>query len=132
MEAGALGKTFRSGETMMRQGESGDSMYVIQDGQAEVVVEKGGREIRLRTLGRGEFVGEMAVFERETRSATVRAVGDVRVLTVDRRGLLKRIQEDPSLAFRIMETMSRRVRTLSEEVALLRREEHDRPGPASA
>jgi hypothetical protein len=45
---------------------------------------------------------------------------------------MKKIQDDPSLAFRIMETMSRRVRTLTEEVARLRKEGHDGPGPASA
>ena len=132
MQPGALGKTYKNGETIVRQGDAGDSMYVIQDGQAEVVVEKDGREVRLRTLGKGEFVGEMAVFEREARSATVRAVGDVRVLTVDRRSIMKKIQEDPSLAFRIMETMSRRVRTLTEEVAQHRKEGHGGPGPASA
>ena len=119
MQPGGLGKTYKDGEVIVRQGDTGDSMYVIQDGQAVVVVEKDGREVRLRTLGKDEFVGEMAVFERETRSATVRAVGDVRVLTVDRRSIMKKIQDDPSLAFRIMETMSRRIRTLSEEVASL-------------
>jgi len=122
MQPGGLGKTYKDGEVIVRQGDTGDSMYVIQDGQAVVVVEKDGREVRLRTLGKDEFVGEMAVFERETRSATVRAVGDVRVLTVDRRSIMKKIQGDPSLAFRIMETMSRRIRTLSEEVASLSKE----------
>ncbi|MBN1504127.1 MAG: cyclic nucleotide-binding domain-containing protein [Candidatus Eisenbacteria bacterium] len=131
MEAGALGKTYKNGEVIVRQGDTGDSMYVIQDGLAEVVAEKDGREVRLRTLGKGEFVGEMAVFERETRSATVRAVGDVRALTVDRRSLLKKIQEDPTLAFRIVETMSRRVRSLTEEVALLKGKANDGTGPQS-
>jgi CRP-like cAMP-binding protein len=131
MQSGTLGRTYKSGETIVRQGDTGDSMYVIQEGQAEVVVEKEGRETRLRTLGQGEFIGEMAVFEREVRSATVRAVGDVRVLTIDRRSLLRKIQEDPSLAFRIMETMSRRVRTLSDEVARLRNEGQGGQAPAA-
>jgi CRP-like cAMP-binding protein len=131
MQSGTLGRTYKSGETIVRQGDTGDSMYVIQEGQAEVVVEKEGREARLRTLGQGEFIGEMAVFEREVRSATVRAVGDVRVLTIDRRSLLRKIQEDPSLAFRIMETMSRRVRTLSDEVARLRNEGQGGQAPAA-
>ena len=122
MQAGALGKTYKNGEIIVRQGETGDSMYIIQEGQVEVVVERDGREVRLRTVGKGEFIGEMAVFEREMRSATVRAVGDVRILTVDRRSIMRKIQEDPSLAFRIMETMSRRIRTLTEEVALLKKE----------
>ncbi|MGB6122025.1 MAG: cyclic nucleotide-binding domain-containing protein, partial [Bacteroidota bacterium] len=64
----------------------------------------------------GDFFGEMAVFEREKRMATVRAMGTVRVLTVDKKNLLRRFQEDPSLAFRIVETMSHRIRELSEKV----------------
>ncbi len=120
MKAGALGKTYRNGEIIVRQGDVGEHMYVIQEGQVEVVVDRDGQELRLRLLGKGEFVGEMALFEREVRSATVRALGDVRVLTIDRKGLLRRIQEDPSLAFRIIETMSRRIRDLTQEMARLK------------
>ena len=56
------------------------------------------------------------VLERDVRSATVRAQGEVRVLTVDKRNFLRRIHEDPSLAFRLVETMSGRIRDLSKEV----------------
>jgi CRP-like cAMP-binding protein len=65
----------------------------------------------------GELIGEMAIFERHVRSATVRALGEVRVLTVDKKNFLKRIHEDPSLAFRVVQTMSQRVRELSDELA---------------
>ena len=59
----------------------------------------------------------MAIFEREVRSATVRAVGEARILTVDRRTFLRRVQEDPSLAFNILRTMSGRIRELTEKLA---------------
>lgn len=118
--AGALGKLYRNGETIVREGEPGDCMYVVQSGRVRVSVEKEGQEHLLRELGEGEFFGEMALFDREVRSATVRAAGEARVLTVDRSGLLRRIQDDPSLAFRIIELMSVRVRRLSSEVAELR------------
>lgn len=68
------------------------------------------RPIFLAELGEGDFFGEMALFEREIRSTTVRARGEVRLITVDKRALLRRIQEDPSLAFRILEKMSSRIR----------------------
>ncbi len=71
-------------------------------------------------LGEGDFFGEMALFEREARSATVRALGEVRVLTVDKRTLLRRINEDPSLAFRIVQKMSGRIRELNTEVVRLK------------
>ena len=117
---GALGKVYQDGEVIVRQGEVGDCMYVIQEGQVEVVLEKDGEEVRLAVRGEGEFFGEMAIFEREVRMATVRALGQARVLTIDKKNFLRRIHKDPSLAYRIVQTMSRRIRELSAEVAQLK------------
>jgi CRP-like cAMP-binding protein len=122
MTKGTLGKLYENGEVIVRQGEAGDCMYVVQEGQVEVVVERDGKEVPLRVLGEGEFIGEMSLFEREVRSATVRALGPARLLTVDRTGFLRRIHQDPSLAFRVVETLSRRVRDLTDQVARLRSE----------
>ena len=106
----------------MRQGETGDCMYVIQKGQAEVLQEKEGKEVRLAVLGEGDVFGEMALFEREVRSATVRALGDMRALTVDKRIFLRQVHEDPSLAFRILEKLSHRIRQLDGEMFRLKSE----------
>jgi len=122
MGSGALGRVYHDGELLIRQGEPGDCMYVIQEGEVEIVAENDGHEVVLRRAGPGEIIGEMAIFEREVRSATVRAAGDVRALTVDKRNFLKRINEDPSLAFRLVQQMSHRVREMSAEVARLRGE----------
>ena len=120
MENGDLGKLYQSGETIVRQGEPGQCMYVIQSGQVVVVQEKAQSEVPLAVLNKGDFFGEMALFEREARSATVRALTDSRVLTVDRKTFLRRIQEDPSMAFRIVEGMSRRIRELDQEIARIK------------
>jgi CRP-like cAMP-binding protein len=61
----------------------------------------------------------MALFNREIRMATVRALGEVRVLTVDKRNLMRRIHEDPSLAYRIILALSQRIRELSDDVVRL-------------
>ncbi|MHC4974076.1 MAG: Crp/Fnr family transcriptional regulator [Planctomycetota bacterium] len=120
MAEGDLGRVYRDGELLVRQGDAGDCMYVIQEGQAEIFVERDGKEVLLRTAGAGEVIGEMALFERVVRSASVRAKGDMRALTVDKRNFLKRINEDPSLAFRLVKLMSAKIREMSEEVARLR------------
>ena len=112
MGIGELGKVYGPGEVIVRRGEIGECMYVIQSGKAEVVGESEGREIRLAVLGEGDFFGEMALFEKEVRSATVRPLGEVRVLTVDKRLFLRKVHDDPSLAFRILQQMSRRIREL--------------------
>ena len=120
MDKGGLGATYHDGEIIVRQGDVGDRMFVIQKGRAQVLVEKDGQETPIRVAEEGELIGEMAVFEHHVRSATVRALGEVRVLTVDKRNFLKRIHEDPSLAFRVVQTMSRRIRELSDELARLK------------
>jgi CRP-like cAMP-binding protein len=122
METGALGKVYQDGDVIFRQGEEGNCMYVIQEGQVEIIAEHGDKEVRLAVRGEGEFFGEMAIFEHELRSATVRALGRIRILTVDERNFLRRIHQDPSLAYRVVQTMSRRIRELSAEVARLRNE----------
>jgi CRP/FNR family cyclic AMP-dependent transcriptional regulator len=116
MKSGELGKEYKNGEVIIKQGESGNCMYVIQSGEVEVLKDNNGTEVQLAIRRTGDFFGEMALFSREVRSATIRAVGNPRILTVDRKNLLNSIQKDPSLAFRIIETLSNRVRDLSEQI----------------
>ena len=120
--SGALGRVYQDGEVIFRQGDVGDCLYVVQEGEVEVIHESDGRETLLHVAGKNELLGEMAVFERETRSATIRARGQARLLTIDKKNFLRRVNEDPSLAFNLVELMSRRVRELSKEVVQLRRQ----------
>ena len=120
MDKGALGKMYQDGEIIIRQGEVGNCMYVIQEGKVDVLIESDGKEVRIAVREQGDFIGEMAIFERDVRSATVRAVGPARVLTIDKKNFLRRISEDPSLAFRMVESMSHRIRELSNENAQLK------------
>lgn len=123
MTTGALGKTYEDGDVILRQGETAKEMFVIQEGEAEVLHEDGGREIRLTVLGARDFFGEVPFFHRVkdpgVARATVRSMGGVRVLTVDKKAIVKRMHEDPSLGYRILETMSRRMRELEEEIIRL-------------
>ncbi|MEE8384290.1 MAG: cyclic nucleotide-binding domain-containing protein [Dehalococcoidia bacterium] len=120
MPSGALGAVYRDGEPVIRQGDPADCMYVVQEGELEVIVKNPEGEVRLGVLEAGDVFGEMALFSRAPRSATVRALGEARVLSVDKRGFLSRVHEDPSLAFRILEKMSERIRELNGEVVRLR------------
>ncbi len=70
----------------------------------------------------GEILGEMALFEKTIHMATVRALSPVRVLTVDKKNFIGRIHQDPSLAYNLFQLMSRRIRELSQQVALLNQE----------
>jgi len=117
MVRGAMGKIYRPGENIITQGETGDSMYVVQSGQVEVIQESDEGEQHLAFLDAGDFFGEMAVFEKIVRSATVRSVSESRVLKVDNKTLLRRIREDPLLAVNLLKTMSHRIRHLNLELS---------------
>jgi CRP-like cAMP-binding protein len=122
MAKGTLGNVFHDGDVIIRQGDVGDCMYVIQDGEVEVILESEGQEILLQVHGPGSFFGEMAIFDKDVRSATVRAIGDAIVLTVDKKSLMRRVHDDPSLAFKLVETMSGRIRELVDKVGALESE----------
>jgi CRP-like cAMP-binding protein len=115
-----LGKVFQDGEIIVKQGDEGDCMYVIQSGKVDVYQERGGREIRVGVLGKDDFFGEMAVFEHEVRSATVRAVGEVQVLTIGKKTMMGRIAQDPSMAFRLLQKMSNRIRTINDSLTFIK------------
>lgn len=113
-----LGKEYSDGDVIFRQGDTGTCMFVIQQGEVEVFVDSDdGHELILRRMGANDFFGEMALFEEATRTASARAVGSTRVLTIDKKNFLAGVHEDPSLAFRIVKTMSHRIRNLTDRLA---------------
>ena len=122
MLTGDLGRLFQDGDIIIHQGEVGDCMFVIQEGQVEIIQEEGDKEIQLAVLGEGDIFGEMAILEREVRTATVRALGLVRVITVDKKNFLRNIHENPVLALRLAEVLSSRIRDLNAEVSRLKGE----------
>jgi CRP/FNR family transcriptional regulator len=120
MGTDGLGKIYGDRQAVVRQGETGDCMFAIQNGRVEVVRETDGGEVRVAVLEAGDIFGEMAIFEKEVRSATVRALGEARVLSIDKRTFLRRVQEDPSLAFNLALMMCKRIRRLNAEIASLK------------
>ena len=120
MEKDSLGKLYSDGEAIIKQGETGNCMYIIQSGKAVVFQQKEEKEFRLAELKEGDFFGEMSIFTSESRSATVRAKGDAIVLTVDKENLLSKIQKEPTLAFRIIQQMSTRVSNLNSRYGQIR------------
>ena len=112
----SFGRLYTHGEIIIKQGTVGDCLYVIQEGRVEVIDETGGKEIKVAELGDKEFFGEMGLFEKDVRSCTVRAIGDTKVLTIDKQNFYATIQKDPSLAFRLLESMSHRLRQTTREL----------------
>ena len=112
-----LGRVYRDGEDIVKQGDIGDCMYIIQQGTADVIRTEDGEATVVDTMQSGELFGEMAIVEHTVRSSTVKARGTVRAITIDRKTFLRRIQEDPSLAISVLEVLCHRVRNLDDTIA---------------
>jgi EAL domain-containing protein (putative c-di-GMP-specific phosphodiesterase class I)/CRP-like cAMP-binding protein len=95
----ATQKTFKAGEVIMRQGEKGESAYIIEAGRVEIVIERpGGKQQSMGTRGKGSMIGEMAIIDNAPRTATVKAVEDCTLLEITREDLSRRLKDaDPVL-----------------------------------
>lgn len=116
MTSKKLGQLYKNGEIIIKQGTMGNCLYVVQEGKVEVINETRDGEVKVAELGETEFFGEMGLFENDVRSCTVRAVGDAKILTVDKRNFYKSIHQDSSLAYRLLEKMSNRLREANKRI----------------
>ena len=112
----SLGKDYKDGDTIFEENSIGKEMYIILSGNTEIIKKRGGVETTLATLEEGDFFGDMSLFDNSPRSATVKALGDVKLLEINQKNFLKKISRDPSLAFRMFEKMSLRIRTSDEKI----------------
>jgi CRP/FNR family cyclic AMP-dependent transcriptional regulator len=97
---------FAPGDAIIRAGEPADAMYVILEGNVDIRL----GDTSLDVAGRGEIVGEMAMVDQSSRSASVRALTPVRLARIDRRRFLYLIQNTPSFAIDVMTVMAARLR----------------------
>jgi len=120
-----LGRVYSDGEVIFREGDKGEGMYVVQSGKVRIAKQTSSGEVVLNTLGNGDILGEMAIFDKLPRSATASALGEARVLSVDKAKLFRLISGDPTTAFKIIESMSSRIRRLSDELSNYKKTQAD-------
>jgi CRP/FNR family cyclic AMP-dependent transcriptional regulator len=96
------GTVYEPGAVIFRQGEPGDTLYLIQSGAIEYSYKQGDTETVLTILEKGDFFGEMALFGQERRPATAKATRQTRLLPLTRVSLLERVQHDPGVAFHLL------------------------------
>ncbi len=117
---------FGPGETIIKKGDPGDSLYILRTGQVIVkVAAADGREHEVATLSSGQFFGEMSLMTGEARAATVNAKTDAECYVVSKDAFREILEERPELAHDISEILSSRQITLegvSTEVSRQRRE----------
>jgi len=103
---------FQPGEMLVREGEPGDSFLIIVSGSASVT--RG--DATLRTLGPGDFLGEISLLDGGPRTATVTATAEIQGLIIDRAGFRRLMDDFPVVRLDIVTALTQRLRTRAPEI----------------
>jgi CRP-like cAMP-binding protein len=114
-----LGRDYRAGDVLFREGERGEEMFVIQSGLVQILKKVGADERPLATLGRGEFLGEMAILNSKPRTATAVVLEDAQCLVIDAATLEHMITSNSEIAIRLVKKLARRLDSADEMIQIL-------------
>jgi len=115
-----IDRRFPKHKTIVEEGLPGDYMYVIREGRVKVTKLSGdGREKILELLESGSFFGEMSLLDSAPRSASVKALTEVRVLALARNDFLKVLRRSPDLALAVIQELTQRLRQQDEQASSL-------------
>jgi CRP-like cAMP-binding protein len=109
LAAASTERSCAAGEEVIRQGDPGTSMYVIEAGRVAVTATLGfGPPTTLAELGPGDFFGEMSLLTGAARSATVMTIDETRLIVIDKEGLRPLVEARPELAERLSTALADR------------------------
>ncbi|MGH7931922.1 MAG: cyclic nucleotide-binding domain-containing protein [Candidatus Binataceae bacterium] len=107
---GVTVQKFGAGEVIVREGDQGNSLFIIRAGRVEVVANgPGGKQVHIRDLARPAFFGEIAVMTGEPRNATIRARTDAELLELNRDGFIELFKNHPETAAQMGEVIALRM-----------------------
>ena len=110
--AGSAKKIFKKGDILIREGEHGDSAYVLESGSVEILIQRNGNLIQIGTRGPGSIIGEMAMIDDKPRTATIRATEDCHVLEVSREDFSRRVDSADPILKMVMRVIMTRYRDM--------------------
>ncbi len=104
-------RTYNEGEYIIRQGDSGDTAYILEKGQVEILIKKeDGKTKSIGTRGPGSIIGEMAIIDNEPRTASIRAMENCNVLEISRQDFHRRLDNADPILQTIMQVILTRYR----------------------
>jgi CRP-like cAMP-binding protein len=109
-------RRFSPGDVIFHEGDLGTEMYIVHEGQVEILRLAGEGSQRLALLEKGDFFGEMAVLDDLPRSATAVAVSDAQLVEINGSTFDEMLRANPEIAIRIMRKLSLRVRQADEQL----------------
>lgn len=98
------------GDVLMKEGDPGDSLYVIMEGEVEVTKQSGSSEVVIAQRGVGDVIGEIALLDNDPRSATVRSLSKSRLFRIDQESFHELLEKSPTAARAILKTVTVRLR----------------------
>jgi CRP-like cAMP-binding protein len=114
----AVSRRFPGGTVIFREGDQSDTCYVVAGGHARALREHAdGRTIALARFGPGDIFGELAMFDDESRSATVEALDDLHALAILGADMRRLMREHPDIAVKLVISLGRRLRAANERLA---------------
>ena len=113
---------FDSGQVLCRQGDIGETAYVIIQGTADVLVLAGESEIKVASVGRNDFVGDMAILCDMPRTATVRAATRCETLVIGKTQLMGLLKSFPEMGIAMMRVLAGRLERTSRALAQVQQE----------
>lgn len=111
----ATTRDYAEGDVIFDTGDEGVGVFLIVDGQVEVLRDG----TSLAKLGAGDVFGEMALIDHYRRSATVRALAPTKTIMIPRWDFISEIRANPDIAVHLLQVMSRRLREVDERAAAL-------------
>lgn len=103
--------TYHAGDVIFREGEKGESMYIVKAGSVDLQIM--GKTVE--TLEANAILGEMALLDSETRSATAVAATDCQLVPINGEKFIYLVRETPYFALEVMQIMAQRLRRMDRE-----------------
>jgi HEAT repeat protein len=108
---------YLTGEVVVREGDRGDDLYVLMEGEVQAVKNHGTpQQVLLNTLGPVSYFGEMAILDSAPRSATVLVTRDARLLRLAGERFKELVLQAPEIAFELFRVLTKRIRTAEERL----------------
>jgi len=106
----ATEESYEDGHVLFHEGDIGDRLYIVVSGEVLILKRQENSEKHLVTLKENDFLGELSLFDAETRTATARCHGHCRFLVIDRNDMEQLAHEYPAIAFGFIKVLISRMR----------------------
>ena len=108
--------TYNAGDSLFHQGDEGDSAYIIVDGDADVLVDSPTGPITVATVGKNDFVGEIAILCDVPRTATITAKTTLTTMRISKELFFQLVCQFPEMSIEIMRELARRLEVTTRQL----------------